>query len=224
MKVSLLLFDGYTALDAVGAYEVLARIPGFDFECVGARHKGVIAADTRRLGLAAWRTLDELDATDVLLIPGGPGALALEEDHAFLDKLRALDATTTWTVAICNGVGLLGAAGLLKGRCATTNFFYRERLRGYGAKVVDERYCDDGKYVTGAGVSASIDTALWFAGKVGGPALMKALGLGIEYFPSPPYPERRPEDSPAEIQALVRAAEEAQLETLRVEPPFPTRG
>ena len=144
MRLSIIIFDGFTTLDAIGGYEVLSRLPGMETEFVAVQ-RGVIAADTRRLGLVAWRDFAEVSSTDILYVPGGPGAFPLEQDQAFLDKIRALDATSQWTIGICNGVGLLAAAGLLTGRKATTNWFYQERLKAYGAEFVAERYHRDGK-------------------------------------------------------------------------------
>jgi len=213
MKLTLVLFDGFTALDVVGGYEVLARLPGVELELTGPQ-RGIVSADTRRLGLTSVRALDEVASTDILYVPGGPGALALEHDSTFLARLKALDATSSWTVGICNGVGLLAAAGMLTAKAATTNFFYRDRLRAYGVEVLPKRFHRDGKYVTGAGVSASIDTALFLVSLIAGETAMKALALGIEYFPAPPYPERTPEEIPAEIAELVRAAEEEQRAAL----------
>ena len=115
MKLSILIFDGLTSLDAIGGYETLARIPGMETEFVAAK-RGIVAADTRSLGLAAFRDFSEVTATDILYVPGGPGAFALEKDELFLDTIRRLDKTSTWTVGICNGVGLLAAAGVLKDR------------------------------------------------------------------------------------------------------------
>jgi putative intracellular protease/amidase len=206
MRLTIVLFDGFTALDMIGGYEVLARLPGMETDFV-AVERGTIAADTRRLGVVAFRTLAETSATDILYVPGGPGALRRERDGAFLAELRRLDATSTWTVGICNGVGLLGAAGLLRGRTATTNFFYRERLAAHGATVVAERYHRDDKYVTGAGVSASIDTALFLAELLAGTGIARTLQLGVEYYPAPPFPEQRPEDAPREAHAIIRAFE-----------------
>lgn len=202
MRLSIFLFDGVTALDAIGGYEVLARIPGMAVEFF-ARDRAVIAADTRRLGMVAWKGFDEVRSTDILYVPGGPGAFALESDSDCLAKLRELDATATWAVGICNGVGLLGAAGLLDGQTATTNWFYRERLAAYGAEFVPQRYHRSGKYVTGAGVSASIDTALFLASEIAGPETAKTLQLGIEYYPDPPFDEREPAEAPEFAQQLV---------------------
>ena len=220
MRLSILIFDGLTTLDAIGGYEILARLPGMETEFVAAQ-RGIVAADTRRLGLAAFRDFSEVTATDILYVPGGPGAFALEKDEIFLDTVRRLDNTSTWTVGICNGVGLLAAAGLLKGRKATTNWFYQDRLRAYGTEFVAERYHRDGKYITGAGVSASIDTGLFLTSLIAGEQVAKTLQLGIEYYPAPPFPEQRPQDVAVEIQERIRRFEsEGGKKQLAMEPAF----
>ena len=222
MRLSILIYDGLTTLDAIGGYEVLSRIPGMETEFVGPA-RGVVAADTRRLGLLAWRSFEEVRGTDILYVPGGPGGFELEQNTAFLDYLRLLDSTSKWTVGICNGVGLLAAAGLLKGRKATTNWFYQDRLRGYGVEFVPERYHRDGKYVSGAGVSASIDAGLFLAQLLAGDMVAKAIQLGIEYFPAPPFPEKTVQESPPMIQQIVRQFEESGgAELLRQKAPFET--
>ena len=208
MKLSIVLFEGFTSLDAIGGYESLSRLPGMEVEWV-AEKAGPVTADTGKLQVVATRALASLERTDVLYVPGGPGGYRLEQDEAFLHKLRALDATSEWTVGICNGVGLLGAAGLLRGKSATTNFFYRERLAAWGAHVLPERYVRDGKYLTGAGVSASIDAGLYLVQLLAGETAAKAVGLGIEYFPKPPYGETRPEDMPAAVGDVVRSYKQA---------------
>ena len=220
MRLSIIIFDGLTTLDAIGGYEVLSRLPGMETEFV-ARERGVVAADTRRLGLAAWRDFSEVKSTDILYVPGGPGAFPLEKDEAFLDIIRTLDATSAWTIGICNGVGLLAAAGLLKGRKATTNWFYQDRLRAYGAEFVAERYHRDGKYVTGAGVSASIDTGLFMASLLVGEQVAKTLQLGIEYYPAPPFPERSPLEVAPKIQERIRRFESTGAAAqMKLKPPF----
>jgi putative intracellular protease/amidase len=224
MRLSILLFDGVTALDAIGGYEVLSRIPGMEVEFV-AQRRGVVAADTRRLGLLAFRDFDDVTSTDVLYVPGGPGATPLEADRSFLTKLRALDATSTWTVGICNGVGLLAAAGLLTGSKATTNWFYREKLAKHDVTFVPERYHREGKYVTGAGVSASIDTGLFLATLIAGEGIARAIQLGIEYYPAPPFPEKKPAEVDAGIQDLVRSFESTGGPALmKLVPPFESVG
>lgn len=206
MKLTMVIFDGVTSLDAIGGYEVLSRIPGMEVEWV-APQAGVVVADTRALGLLAFRALADVASTDILYVPGGPGGAPLETDEEFLGHLRRLDATSTWTIGICNGSATLAAAGLLKGRKATTNWFYQHRLAEYGAEFLPVRYHRDGKYVTGAGVSASIDTALFVTELIGGELLAKTLQLGVEYYPAPPFPEKTPAEAPTEAQDMVRAFE-----------------
>ncbi len=203
MHICLVIFDGLTALDAIGGYEVLARLPGAELDFV-APAAGVIAADTRRLGIMAYKKLADIERTDILYLPGGPGAVALQEDEDFLSQLRRLDATSSHTVGICTGVGLLAAAGLLEGRRATTNWFFRTQLRARGVEVVDERVVRDGKYLTGAGVSASIDAGLTLANDWAGEDVGRMLQLGLEYYPRPPFPDASPADVPARLQEMVR--------------------
>ena len=220
MRLSILTFDGMTALDALGGYEVLARVPGLELEFV-AREPGVVAADTRRLGLLAWRGFDEVRATDIVYMPGGPGARVLERDPVFLEYLRELDRGSTWTVGVCNGVTVLAAAGLLAGRGATGNWYDRERIETHGARFVAERHHRDGKYLTGGGVSASLDTGFVLARTLGGDSLALALQLGLEYFPEPPFPYRSPAEVPEGMQRAVRAFSESSWTTQRdVVPPF----
>lgn len=220
MRLSIIVYDGFTTLDAIGGYEVLSRIPGMEVEFVAAT-RGVVAADTRRLGLLAYRDFAEVTSTDILYVPGGPGGVPLESDERFLGYLRALDATSTWTLGVCNGVALLAAAGLLRGMKAATNWFYQHRLADFGVQFVPERYHREGKYVTSAGVSASLDAGLFLVNLIAGETMAKAIQLGVEYYPDPPFPERSPADAPADVQAIVRAFEESGgPELLRLEPPF----
>jgi putative intracellular protease/amidase len=218
MKLTMVIFDGVTSLDAIGGYEVLSRIPGMETEWV-APQTGVVVADTRALGLLAFRALADVARTDILYVPGGPGGALLETDETFLGHLRRLDATSTWTIGVCNGSATLAAAGLLKGRKATTNWFYQHRLADFGAEFVPARYQRDGKYVTGAGVSASLDTALFLAREIGGEMLAKTLQLGVEYYPAPPFPERTPAEAPPEAQEMVRVFESVGGPALLAQPP-----
>jgi len=213
MKLTIVIFDGLTTLDAVGGYEVLSRIPGMEVEFVSPT-PGIIAADTRFLGLVAYRDFYEVTSTDILYVPGGPGGVVLETDERFLEHLRAIDATTTWTMSVCNGGAILAAAGLLRGRKATTNWFYQDRLAEFGAEFLPVRYHRDGKYVTTGGVSAGIDGALFLTELIAGEAIAKTIQLGVEYYPAPPFPEKTPAEAPEDAQALVRAFDEGGGEAL----------
>lgn len=208
MRLSILLFDGFTALDVVGGYEVLANVPGMETEFV-AGEAGLVTADTRRLALHAWRKFDETTSTDILYVPGGPGVAKGLKNAALLETIRRLHLSSTWTVGICNGVELLGAAGVISGKEVTTNWFAREQVQAFGATVCKTRYQRDGKLVTGAGVSASIDAGLYLAGLIAGENAAVTLQLGIEYYPAPPFGNGTPDSAPAAAQALVRAFEQA---------------
>lgn len=224
MRMSMLLFDGFTALDVVGGYEVLANVPGIGVELVAAE-EGLVAADTRRLGLPAYRRCDEVEETDILYVPGGPGVVAALRDPDLLEWLARMHSTATWTVGICNGVALLAAAGVLDGRSATTNWGWRDRVAAYGVEVVEDRFHRDGSVVTGAGVSASIDAGLFLASLVAGDDVARLVQLGIEYFPAPPDMLRASlDDVPAAEQELLRAYEDGPLleRMTTARPPFST--
>lgn len=202
MKINILLYDRLTALDAIGPYEVLSRLPGAEVLFVAER-AGPVRADTGRLSLVADSALDEAPDADLVLVPGGfappvaPGAV-----HEWL---RAADATSTWTTSVCVGSLVLAAAGLLAGRRATSHWLAVERLAEFGAVPVAERTVLDGKYATAAGVSAGIDLALELVGRVAGEFTAQAVQLGVEYDPRPPYRAGSPATAPAEVVAAVRS-------------------
>jgi transcriptional regulator GlxA family with amidase domain len=198
VKTSILLYDGFTALDAIGPYEVLRSAPGWEVEFV-ARSRGEVRTDSGAVGLSADRGLDEVSAADILLVPGGPGNRTLLGDEELLAWLRELDRSTTWTTSVCTGSLLLGAAGLLEGKRATGHWLHLEPLRAYGADPVGGRYVEDGKTITAAGVSAGIDMALYLVGRELGPEVAQSVQLAIEYDPSPPFDAGSPEKAPAPI-------------------------
>jgi putative intracellular protease/amidase len=206
MRLSILLFDGFTALDVVGGYEVLANVPGMEIEFVAAA-RGPVAADSGALGLMATKTYDQLQAADILYVPGGPGVAQALTDAALTDCIQRVGAVSAWTVGICNGVQLLGAAGLLRGRRVTTNLCAREQVAAYGAEVSRERYVRDGQLITGAGVSSSIDTGLFLAALLGGEQLARTIQLGIEYYPVPPFGNGTPDQQPQAMRDLIAGVE-----------------
>ena len=204
MKTSILLFDGFTALDAIGPYEVLRSVPGWEVEFVAAE-RGEVRTDSGAVGLSADRSLAEVSAAEIVLVPGGEGNRALLDDGEILSWLREIDSTTTWTTSVCTGSLLLGAAGLLEGKRATGHWLFLEPLREYGADPVGGRYVEDGKVITAAGVSAGIDMALHLVGRELGPAVAQAVQLGIEYDPAPPFDAGSPHKAPAPIVEAVSA-------------------
>ncbi|GLW18232.1 glutamine amidotransferase [Streptomyces sp. NBRC 13847] len=203
MQLAILLFDRFTALDAVGPYDTLSRLPGAEAVFVG-EHTGPYRNDTGSLGLVADATLEEVTAPDILLVPGGPGQTAQMADGPLHEWIRAVDATTTWTTSVCTGSLILGAAGLLRGRRATSHWLALEQLPALGAEPTGERVVFDGKYVTAAGVSSGIDMGLALAGRVAGDAAAQMIQLGIEYDPQPPYDAGSPDKAPAEVTAALR--------------------
>jgi transcriptional regulator GlxA family with amidase domain len=204
MQIAILIFDKLTALDAIGPYEVLRSVPGWEVKFVGLE-KGQVRTDSGVLGLSADFGLDEVSEADIVLVPGGEGNRPLLEDEAVLSWLRRIDEGTKWTTSVCTGSLVLGAAGLLEGKRATSHWLYLERLRDFGADPVGGRYVEDGKVVTAAGVSAGIDMALHLVGQEAGPEVAQAVQLGIEYDPQPPFDAGSPAKAPAPIVELVTA-------------------
>lgn len=202
MQIAILVFPRLTALDAIGPYEVLSRIPGAELTFV-APEPGEMRTDTGRLGITADASIDDLTAPDVLLVPGGVGNRPLLEDERVLDWVRAVDEKSQWTTSVCTGSLVLGAAGLLEGKRATSHWAYRDTLRDYGAEPVADRVVEDGKYVTAAGVSAGIDMGLTLAARMTHDEVAKAIQLGIEYDPDPPFDAGNFADATPERIALV---------------------
>ncbi|TQS40099.1 DJ-1/PfpI family protein [Cryptosporangium phraense] len=204
MQVAVPLYSQFTALDAVGPYEVLSRVPGVEVVFVGAR-RGPVDADVGSLALHADALYSEVVEPDVVVVPGGPGQHRAMEDERLLAWLRAVDAGTTWTTSVCTGSLLLAAAGLLAGRRATTHWLALEQLAEFGVEPTSERVVFDGKYVTAAGVSSGIDMALALVGRVAGDTVAQAVQLGIEYDPQPPYGAGSPGKAPGEVVALLES-------------------
>jgi putative intracellular protease/amidase len=204
MDIAILIYDRFTALDAVGPYEVLSRLPGAQVTFV-AEQAGPIRTDTGQLGLLADATLAEHEHPEIVLVPGGPGQAALMGDGPVHEWLRGAHGTSTWTTSICTGSLILAAAGLLEGKRATSNWQALDELREFGVEVVPERVVFDGKLATSAGVTAGIDMALTLIERIAGPELAQAIQLGIEYDPEPPFDAGSPEKAPAEIVEAVRA-------------------
>lgn len=199
MRTAIVVFDGLTALDAVGPYEVLSRIPGNEVVLV-ASAAGPVRTETGMLTLVAEAALADVPHPDVVVVAGGPGQKALMGQTQMLDWLRTASSTATWTASVCTGSLLLAAAGLLRGRRATTHWLALDQLPAFGATPVRERYVVDGQFATAAGVSAGLDLALHLVGLLAGDHLAQAVQLGIEYNPAPPYAAGSPDTAPPAIR------------------------
>lgn len=208
MNIAILIFDKLTALDAIGPYEVLSRLPGAELSFV-AKEAGLKRTDTGRLGLNADLAIADAAAPDVLLVPGGEGNRPLLADEEVLDWVRAAHESSTWTTSVCTGSLVLAAAGVLEGKRATSHWVYRDSLADFGAVPTAERVVVDGKVVTAAGVSAGIDMALMLAGRIAGEDIAKAIQLGIEYDPEPPFDAGSPHKAGPDLTELIRGLESA---------------
>lgn len=203
MRIAILLFDRMAALDAVGPYEVLRYSEGAEVVFVG-KEKGEVRAGQGTLGLIADAALDDVREADIVLVPGGPGQVELMNDDEVLSWLRAIDSTSTWTTSVCTGSLVLAAAGLLRGRKATTHWLAQGQLSAFGVEATEERVVFDGKYVTAAGVSAGIDMALALIDRIAGNIAAQAIQLGLEYDPRPPYDAGSPAKAPEPIVTSMR--------------------
>ena len=187
LEIAILLYDKMTALDAVGPYEVLSRLPNTVVKFVGET-KGLKTAETKMLSLQADYTLDEVPKPDILLIPGGGDTRETRGSKKVMDWIINAHKTTRYTVSICTGALFLGAAGLLKGEKATTHWAVKGMLADmYGAEYVATRYVQSGKILTSAGVSAGIDAALYLAEQLTDKKTAQIIQLWTEYDPQPPF-------------------------------------
>jgi putative intracellular protease/amidase len=204
MDIAVYIFDRLTALDAIGPYEVLQRIPGAQVKFVGAE-RGPIRTEQGMLGVVADYAREEVTSADVLLVPGGIGTRPLIHDEPTLEWIRALDAGSEWTTSVCTGSLLLGAAGLLRGKEATTHWRSLDMLKDFGATPVSDRVVVQGKVITAAGVSSGIDMALTLAARIAGDDVAQAIQLGIEYDPQPPFDSGSVAKAPQRIMDLALA-------------------
>ena len=186
-QIAIVVYPGFTALDFIGPYEVLRNLPDAEVRFVW-HEPGPIAADSGALLVGATHSLDETPSPDIVLVPGGISTFEHARDEKLLDWVRRADQTSTWTTSVCSGSVILAAAGLLKGRRATSHWLVLPMLKPFGVETVgDERIVHEGKLVTAAGVSAGIDLAIWLFGQICGEAKAKAVQLAIEYDPQPPF-------------------------------------
>ncbi|MFC8124379.1 DJ-1/PfpI family protein [Streptomyces sp. NPDC057302] len=204
MQIAIALFDRFTALDAVGPYDTLSRIPGAETVFV-AQRPGPVRGESGSLALVADRSFADVPEPDVIVVPGGPGTSDHMADESLLGWLRSADATSTWTTSVCTGSLLLACAGLLAGRRATSHWLALAELARLGADATEERVVFDGKYVTAAGVSSGIDMGIALIGRIAGEEQAQTVQLLTEYDPQPPYDAGSPHKAPAHLVERFRA-------------------
>ncbi len=203
MQLAIALYPGFTALDAIGPYQVLTQVPGADTVLV-AEQRGRLSDEADLLHLEIEHSFDEVPEPDVLLVPGGLVTRRIAvAGSPIVEWVRSAHETTTYTTSVCTGALVLGAAGLLDGLAATTHWCAYDHLRGHGAEPTEQRVVFAGRIVTAAGVSAGIDLALALVGRLRGDEVAQAIQLGIEYDPQPPYDSGAPAKAPDAIRELV---------------------
>jgi transcriptional regulator GlxA family with amidase domain len=205
MDIAIPIFDRLTALDAIGPYEVLSRLPGATVRFIAAE-TGPKRTETEMLAVLADYTFDEFPEPEVIVFPGGFGTRALMADPAILAWLRHAHERSQWTTSVCTGSLVLGAAGILDGLEATTHWLMLDELAEFGATPVSRRVVHEGKVMTAAGVSAGIDMALALASEIAGEEIARAIQLGIEYDPEPPFDSGSPAKASEQTIALVTSA------------------
>jgi putative intracellular protease/amidase len=187
MKIVIYIYDGLTMLDAIGPYEVLRNIPEAEILFV-AEKKGEITADSKAVHLNAKIEIDEISEADILVIPGSAITFLREiKNVRVMDWIRKISQTTQWTTSVCSGSIILAATGLLNGLKATSHWKPMGMLKKFGAIPKAERFVEQDKYITAAGVSAGIDMALYLCDKIIGETRTKAIQLFLEYDPQPIY-------------------------------------
>jgi transcriptional regulator GlxA family with amidase domain len=200
MKIAYVLYPDFTALDLIGPYEVLSAWPDVELHWV-ATGSGPVLSD-RGLAVLPTVTPSGLADPDVVVVPGSSKPLGPLGDEELLQWIRDVAPRAQWLASACTGAGLYGAAGVLAGRRATTHWAFRENLRAMGVDVVADRVVFDGRFVTGAGVSAGIDMALALTARVHGEEAAKAIQLAIEYDPQPPFDAGSPDKASASTLRL----------------------
>jgi cyclohexyl-isocyanide hydratase len=209
--IGLLLCPEITQLDMTGPYEVFTKLPGAQVHLVWKSLAPVAANGGMKI--MPTRTFADCPQLDLVCVPGGGGMNALLTDEETLAFLRRPAAGARYVTSVCTGALVLGAAGLLKGKRAATHWMSREMLADLGATPVAERVVIDGNVITGGGVTAGIDFALKVAAEAFGEDLAKAIQLGIEYDPHPPFNAGSPEGAgPAIVEQAISSAAKRQAE------------
>lgn len=202
--VGLVLYPRFTALDIVGPFQTLADVPGVDAFFV-ADEKGPVIDHTGKLTLEATHSFDEVDALDVVVVPGGMADRTIDSSNAVVQFVERIHPTTTWTTSVCTGSIYLAHAGILEGLTATTHWASYDRLAALGAIPTEQRVITQGKIITAAGVSSGIDMGLVLVAALQGEDMAKMIQLAIEYDPQPPFDSGAPSKVSPEVKEFVAA-------------------
>ena len=200
MDIGSLVFDDMDQIDFTGPFEVLSRLPGSTYRVYGLT--GSPVRDVRGLTITPDAAIADAPALDVLHVPGGRGVDVLMEHEEVLTWLRKQSGNVV--LSVCTGALLLGAAGLLAGRRATTPWASHHLLAEFGAEAVDQRVVVDGDWIFAAGVTSGIDGALTLAARLCGDEVAQGLQLYMEYAPEPPFDAGTPATAPATVLARAR--------------------
>ncbi len=212
--VGVLLYDGYSTLDAMGPYNVLGELMGTNVFFVG-RHKGSIE-DSRGMKVLVDTSIADVKHLDILVIPGGfKETYEATRDTTLLNWIKSIDSSSVYTTSVCTGAWILGATGLLKDREATSHWWGKKMLaEDFGAKVQDERYVRSGKYWTSAGITAGIDMSLALINEIRGEKYTKAAMLDLEYDPQPPFKGGSDKNTDAAIVDVMRSMYDSGMENV----------
>ncbi|CAN2240666.1 MAG: DJ-1/PfpI family protein [Candidatus Nanopelagicaceae bacterium] len=202
-QIAMLLYPGFTPLDAIGPYHALSQFPGYEFSYV-ALEAGPISDGTATT-LIAHKSISEISSVEILIVPGGLPAITMARaGDPLIDWIAKIHPKTEWTISVCTGALMLGAAGILKDVPATTHWYSHSELKDYGAIPTDERVVEYGKIITAAGVSAGIDMSLTLAMRLFGQEFAETMQLDMEYDPKPPFNAGHPRTAPAKVHAKLR--------------------
>ena len=208
LRIVFALYPGVTHLDFTGPHQFLSRLPGA-VTTVASLDGGEMEADG--LTFAGLTRFEDIEACDLLCIPGGFGTADAMLNAPFMAQIRRLAEDATWVTSVCTGSLILAAAGLLKGRRAACHWAWRDQLSLFGAIPDPARVVRDGRYVTGGGVTAGIDFALTLAAEIAGDSFAQGLQLALEYAPAPPFNSGRPETAPPEVLERILAFNRAAM-------------
>ena len=203
MEIAIPIYDGFTALDAIGPYSVLHLIPGAEVRWLGEK-SGPTKDETATCEIVADAVWEECREPEILVVPGGSGNRHLIGDERLSEWLTGVHETTQYTTSVCTGSLLLAGAGILDGLEATTHWLAMDILEENGAKPTSRRVVEQGKVITSAGVSSGIDMSLRLTELLYGPELAQTLQLAIEYDPEPPFDAGSPDKAPEGIADAVR--------------------